>query len=372
VVVSPVSLTLSSSDLAQLEHCLQVLLSPLAHGAIEEWRTASRKAVERLIGADSSAFILPLSGEPFISAPRELLPAQLAYEQYFHSCDFVLTRRRLELGLEVYHRDMLYQPGEVDHDELYQDWCIPYRLHDTLGMGFQIDGGPFPAGIHFYHEEAGTKSFGDRGVALLRLLLPAFKAGVVTCIRHARHRAGLERMLDGLAEPMALLGTKGCLLHANIAMGRMLAGDAEARRVEEELKRLAQAVGEIGRQHGKAGRLALPVSGTREVRTASQRYRLTGTLLGSGPGADGPVLVSLRAVQGHGLTNDDLRSRFGLTTREIQVARLLAAGRSNAEITRALSVSAHTARRHTERVRAKLGVPTRTAVAARLHGTVEP
>ena len=366
------SLTLSSADLAQLEHCLQTLLSPLAYGAVGDWRTASREAVERLLGADTSAFILPLAGEPFISAHPDNLSAQLAYEQYYHACDFVLTRRRLELGLEVYHRDMLYHAGEMDRDELYQDWCIPYRLHDTLGMGFQIDGGPFPAGIHFYHDQVTAPPFGDRGVELLRLLLPAFKAGVVTCIRHAHHRAGLERMLDGLDEALALLSAEGRLLHANTAMRRGLAGDAEAHRVKEELTRLARAVGEVGRRQGKSGRLVLPRSATRDVRTARCRYRLTGTLLGSAPGDYGPVLVSVRPVRTPALTDDDLRSRLGLTTREIQVAGLLAAGRSNAEIARALSVSAHTARRHTERVRAKLGVPSRAAVAARLHGTAEP
>jgi DNA-binding response OmpR family regulator len=68
------------------------------------------------------------------------------------------------------------------------------------------------------------------------------------------------------------------------------------------------------------------------------------------------------------LSDDDLRSRFGLTARQIAVARLLGEGCSNAEIARRLSVSYFTARNHTEQVLGKLGVPARAAVGAVLFG----
>lgn len=53
-----------------------------------------------------------------------------------------------------------------------------------------------------------------------------------------------------------------------------------------------------------------------------------------------------------------------LTGRERSVARLIAFGESNKRIAAALEISEHTARHHTERVFAKLGVRTRSAVAA--------
>ncbi len=58
-----------------------------------------------------------------------------------------------------------------------------------------------------------------------------------------------------------------------------------------------------------------------------------------------------------------LRERYRLTKRETDVARLLAAGKSNAEIAAALSISEHTARRHTEQVLSKPDVRSRAAVA---------
>jgi DNA-binding response OmpR family regulator len=70
------------------------------------------------------------------------------------------------------------------------------------------------------------------------------------------------------------------------------------------------------------------------------------------------------------LSDDDLRERFGLTARQIAVARLLGEGYSNAEIAQQLSVSYFTARNHTEQVLGKLGVATRAAVGAVLFGQV--
>jgi DNA-binding NarL/FixJ family response regulator len=59
---------------------------------------------------------------------------------------------------------------------------------------------------------------------------------------------------------------------------------------------------------------------------------------------------------------------YGLTEREIEVARLLAEGRRNTAIAGALGISPHTARHHTQRVLAKLGVHSRAEAGARLRG----
>jgi DNA-binding NarL/FixJ family response regulator len=56
----------------------------------------------------------------------------------------------------------------------------------------------------------------------------------------------------------------------------------------------------------------------------------------------------------------------GFTARELDVARLLAEGRTNATIARELGISPHTARHHTQRVLTKLGVHSRAAAGALL------
>jgi DNA-binding CsgD family transcriptional regulator len=63
-----------------------------------------------------------------------------------------------------------------------------------------------------------------------------------------------------------------------------------------------------------------------------------------------------------------IAARFGLTAREVDVVRSLAQRLTNDEVARALGISRHTARRHTERVMMKLGVHSRNEVAARVWG----
>jgi DNA-binding CsgD family transcriptional regulator len=60
----------------------------------------------------------------------------------------------------------------------------------------------------------------------------------------------------------------------------------------------------------------------------------------------------------------ELIQRFRLTAREAEVAMLLAQRRTNKEIARALAVTTHTAKRHTERVLGKLGINSRRHVVA--------
>jgi DNA-binding NarL/FixJ family response regulator len=68
------------------------------------------------------------------------------------------------------------------------------------------------------------------------------------------------------------------------------------------------------------------------------------------------------------MTDGELRERFGLTERQVEVARLLAQGHSNAEIGETLGITTLTARNHTDQVMLKLGASTRARVGAILRG----
>ena len=57
----------------------------------------------------------------------------------------------------------------------------------------------------------------------------------------------------------------------------------------------------------------------------------------------------------------------GLTPREAEVLRLIAAGRTNQQIGEALFISPRTAQNHVTHVLAKLDLPSRTAAAAYAH-----
>lgn len=66
------------------------------------------------------------------------------------------------------------------------------------------------------------------------------------------------------------------------------------------------------------------------------------------------------------LDDAELKSRFGLTDRQIAVARLMADGCTNAELAEKLGLSFFTVRNHAEQVMLKLGVGNRSAVGALL------
>jgi DNA-binding CsgD family transcriptional regulator len=58
------------------------------------------------------------------------------------------------------------------------------------------------------------------------------------------------------------------------------------------------------------------------------------------------------------------RDTHGLTAREVEVLRLVAAGKTNREVASELVVSEHTVARHVQNIFAKLGVSSRTAATA--------
>lgn len=64
-----------------------------------------------------------------------------------------------------------------------------------------------------------------------------------------------------------------------------------------------------------------------------------------------------------------LVEQYGLTRREIQVAVLLAQGRSNEAIAQELKISAHTARHHTQRILSKLEVHSRGEAGAKIRNS---
>jgi DNA-binding CsgD family transcriptional regulator/tetratricopeptide (TPR) repeat protein len=61
------------------------------------------------------------------------------------------------------------------------------------------------------------------------------------------------------------------------------------------------------------------------------------------------------------------RDSHGLSSRELEVLRLVASGKSNREIAESLVISEHTVARHVQNIFAKLGVASRTAAAAFAH-----
>lgn len=363
------SLSLSSADVGRVEAALAVLLSPLAFESLDRWRSAVRRLVEPLVGADKSTFLLPLAGETLIQCDDADVATYESYRAHYIHLDTGFHVRRRELGLEVHNGWILYDPVEFMRSELYNDWGAPGRMFEPMGITVELSPSPYPASLLFYRERAGVPAAYEREMGILRLLLPAFKAGVNSCCQLARYRQTLAALLDSLPGALAVFDASGRLLHENQACTRLLAHEPEAPRLRAELGCAAGLVAAVGRRTQSKSRLpALAQPAQREVRTRRARYRVNGNHVGEDllP-APGAVIVSIETLNPEPFTPVDIAVRYGFTSRESQVAQLMGEGRSNAQVARALGFTIHSARRHAERILAKLELHSRAEVAARLH-----
>jgi DNA-binding CsgD family transcriptional regulator/tetratricopeptide (TPR) repeat protein len=144
---------------------------------------------------------------------------------------------------------------------------------------------------------------------------------------------------DALGEPYPLGET---LLHA--AEAALACGDRDG--AAERLQRAAPLAGKLG---------ARPLGDEIALLARRARIRL---------GADGSA-SGVSGADGAGSGADELG--LGLTERELEVLRLVAAGRSNREIAGELFISPKTASVHVSNILGKLGVASRGEAAAKAH-----
>ena len=368
------TLTLTSVDIARLQAALTTLASPFDHASTEAWRFAAFESVRALLEAEKGFHMLPIAGEQLVVGPITDSEGYAAWQQYYHTQDTGFLIRRRELGLEVCNRAMVYDIPALKRTEIYNDFSVYYEFQDPILMTLDLYAEGPPAALVFYHEDESTPEFGERGLDLLRLLLPAFKAGVRTCQRLARQRAALYRAFDQSGQCLMLCNLRGGVLHETPGLGVLLASEPEAERVRRAMLPVAHRLGAILRARKSVGDAADVVTGAAEVaecelRTAGARYRIWGTLVGDALiMADPVVLVQVERLAARPLTTDELRQQYRLTPREVEVAQMLATGSSNAEIARTLGVRPRTAEQHVAHVLAKLGLHSRAAVGVVLRG----
>ena len=149
---------------------------------------------------------------------------------------------------------------------------------------------------------------------------------------------------------------------ANRVAASLLGPDAEPDGPWGEVGRTAA---QLPRPTGR--RVASSMRSLGSLRTVSGRVRVCGVRLASPRGESGDVvMIALEIAHRRPPGDVQLRHRFGLTPQELQVARLLAEGLTNARVAGELGIAPNTARIHTERVMRKLGVHSRAAVASAL------
>jgi DNA-binding CsgD family transcriptional regulator/PAS domain-containing protein len=365
------TLTLSADDVGRVSAALQMLLTPLEHPSVEDWGRASMSVVQELLGADQWLFggALP-GGQPLVAVPSDPSAAAALrdYMDYYHELDTFITERRLELRMEVFTVHCLMTPGEIARDELYQDWAVPNHFCDALGMSVTVpENLTYPVLANFYHDNDAHPGWDERGKGIMYLLLPAFKSSVHTIRQLQVRRADLFHLVDRLPGGLLLFDLSGRLIHRNPSASEILGAELgpDRARLESEARQIALSVSSLLHRPQKAQRATMPVNPYRQVRGSKAEYRLAGSVLREALLEPVPLAaVTLERVTREPLSDHALRTRYNLTPREIQVARLLAEGKSDAEVAATLGVTRHTASRHAEHLRAKLRVRSRAAVGA--------
>lgn len=367
----PMSLHLTSDDLARLEAASRALLSPLVAATPDAWRHEAMRTMRALFQADSSMFSLPGAGHDFYASEGVDTAAIRDLTRYIAdratwrapAPDPVIEmfyKRREELGLEVFNLDLMVQLCEHQHTSsaFYNEVWARHGLHHVHVLYVTTPAGV--SSLHVHHQR-GTNPFGEAGLTLLRAVLPSFKAGLDAVNRlHASRHA-----LDLLTEAVTVYSADRRELHRNTALTSLLNADPERERLTAEITRMAFALHPLGfARPGQAGEAAL-TPGTRQVTTRQATYTLRGALLPPGAfGTDASLMIAVTRAGAPELPPPEmLQERYALTKREAEVALLLAEGRSNDEIADQLFLSPHTARRHTANIFDKLGVNSRKGLA---------
>jgi len=172
------------------------------------------------------------------------------------------------------------------------------------------------------------------------------------------------RALDTLGLGLAFFDRSARLVHGNRALLQILAHGLDGARLQEEMRReVALVLSRLNTTH--AG--TVTELNAREVREGDRAYRMKSSYVGMRLFEPGfTILVSIEVLNANPISEEVLQVRYRLTPQEAKVAMMLLRGSSNRLIAKALYISEHTARHHTQRILDKLGLRSRAGIAARL------
>ena len=358
-------LRLSTAEVAALALANSVLLAPLSYENGESWRRAAARSIQNCLRGDGSSFALPIPGEPLIAAEPDVAHALRAIDP---PPDWVvegLVVRRRERGLTVTDWEELFDADQIRRTAFYNEVVLPHGLAAPVVMMKETGVGALPSALSVYFaDERAARRHVKRHKDLLRILYPAYCAGLATYIAYRQNYAALTSLAEDAGIGVLLFDARGLLQRENAFFKQLMSGDPDRDRVRAEAARAVRAL------------LSLPTRGvganatrrTRsELRSAVGLYRISATFFEL-PWHDSIQAVALVDRVDARVDARELATRFSLTQREIEIALLLRNGLSSRQISSALGISINTVRRHVERVMLKLDVHTRTAAAAKLVG----
>ncbi|GLC25498.1 helix-turn-helix transcriptional regulator [Roseisolibacter agri] len=369
------TLHLTARDTRLLNDAADALLAPIAAVDPRAWWREVEARVQPLFPRANVALGLPegrhlrVLSESMGATRRDRIGALLNADprtgQFIVHCDIttVMLETRRKRGLAIWNEA---QNGavlaEIGFDQrralFYNEGLLASGMHDFSTVASQE--GSAELFMQVGYDRAGRAR--DDDTARLGLLLPALRTAHRAMLAHAAQGTALAAMLDAAGAPVLVIGTDGREAHRSRTLVELLAAEPARDALVAAMHDAARAL-----RAPLSPALLLAPAKEQVVHGARQRYALRATpapaQLWAAPGT---LLVALSVTGAPDATDDALRARYGFTARESEVARLLGQRLTNAELAAALGVSAHTARHHTERVMAKLGVSSRREASARM------
>jgi DNA-binding CsgD family transcriptional regulator len=375
---APHDVTIRAHQLIAFATAHAACLTPFEYPDLDAWRTALCTATRDFLGGTAAqASLFPLDGVPRLHSP-EIDPVHITtYLRDWLPHDLVLdhvTRHGIRtFGRSSLAREVPALDAAMRTSPLYQEFYRDIGTVDAIGI---VQTGELNAQLVVHHSRFGDPAFAD-GVPLMRLLEPAFLAGVRAIVDAKATNGAFTRLIDDLPGAIGLYAPDGRRLHWNTALRRLLEESPAAKSIE-------RALGALARELAPTGSRARTPSASPTMCALVASHRITGTI--ARLGIDGsPPLIMLRVdpLAAAGVTAagpvalttrspDAIALLQPLTPRQRDVAVLIASGHSNAEVARQLQVSPFTARRHTEQVLARLGVHSRLQAAALLAPLLRP
>ena len=371
------SLVLSPSDLRSLREVFGLLATPLEFGSASEWRERVLHAIRPLFDADAAALVIPHEGEPpvtLLDRPQSYLDEYLEYQALEAAVDYIVEHREpVACTLTASGGDR----AVFKESELYALVYRHYRINDAIwcmldltdeppvvgpGRVFAPGGVAFTGVLSLYSERPDKPRFREDGLALMALIRPGLRAAAQTWTDFAGRRRARHQFIDESTEALAICDRSGAITHRNPALALLLASEPAGATIETAIRAMASA---LGKPADDAGHLMARASRALEhaLTAGRDRYVLRATSIEALVGVPGAIQVHVRRLTTRRPRVETLRRRYALTERESQVALLLAEGKSNRGIGETLGISEHTARRHTEKVLAKLRLTSRSQVA---------
>jgi DNA-binding CsgD family transcriptional regulator len=255
-------LVLTATDQRNVQAAIRSLLVCAPYQSLTDWRLATHRAVRRLVDGDMAMSYI--GSHPFDAVVSEEIgrigefPSRAAPMV----TRFNVFERSEQLG--VWSRATLWHGHmrEFLRSSYYQDFARPLRSIDGVGLSINL------RGIHAslqIHRDSKLAGLSDREIGLLRLLLPAFEAGIEIATSYFSPPAQVGLIPSPAKKERLFPGTsiRHCprLTHRELEVARLLA----ARRSNYEVAELLHVSRATAKRHTENILQKLGLHSRREV-----------------------------------------------------------------------------------------------------------